>query len=162
MDTTPTTTTMTTQDLVAATTETWNARDRDGYLALYTDDCEIIAPGFTGRGQEALAQFWDMYMSAFPDNRITVLRVVGGNGAEPGVEESVTEATHTGPLEGSDGSVLPPTGRHMSVPFCMVHEQRGGRLAASRLYFDQLEMLTQLGALDEPAAPAASPAAGTP
>jgi hypothetical protein len=35
----------------------------------------------------------------------------------------------------------------------MVHEQRGGRLVASRLYFDPLELLAQLG-VPENAAPA--------
>jgi ketosteroid isomerase-like protein len=135
----------TTRELITATTDTWNARDREGYLALYTEDCEITAPGFTGRGHEALGTFWDVYMLAFPDNRISVLHVVGGAGEEPAAEESVIEGTHTGPLLGADGSELPATGRHMSGPFCMVHEQRDGRLVSSHLYYDQLEMLTQLG-----------------
>ena len=92
-------------------------------------------------------------MTAFPDNRITVLRVFGGDGAEPAAEQSVIEGTHTGPLTSADGSVLPPTGRHMSGPFCMVHDQREGRLTASQLYYDQLELLGQLGALGGAAAP---------
>jgi ketosteroid isomerase-like protein len=159
MNPTSSTTAMSTKDLIGATTETWNARDREGYLALYTDDCEIAASGFTGRGHDALGQWWEVYMTAFPDHRITVLRVVGGNGDAPGAEESVIEGTHTGPLQGTDGSVLPPTGRHMSLPFCMVHEQRGGRLVASRLYSDEMDLLTQLGALDQAATPPASPTA---
>jgi predicted ester cyclase len=145
--------TRSTRDLVDATTETWNARDREGYLALYTDDCEITAPGFAGRGHEALGLYWDVYMTAFPDNRITVQRVLGGDGEAPAAEQSVIEGTQTGPLPGADGSVLPPTGRHMSGSFCMVHDQRGGRLTASQLYYDQMEMLDQLGALRGAAAP---------
>jgi ketosteroid isomerase-like protein len=84
-------------------------------------------------------------MTALPDNRITVLRTAVGDGGALVVEESVVEGTHTGPLVGADGSELPPTGRHVSAPFAMVHELRDGKLVASRLYYDQLEFLAQLG-----------------
>jgi steroid delta-isomerase-like uncharacterized protein len=141
------------RDLIMATTEAWNGRDKDGYLALYTEDCEVRAPGFDGHGRADLAAYWDGYMVAFPDNRISVLRVVAEAGGAPAVEESVFEGTHTGPLAGADGSVLPGSGRHVSVPFCMVHEQRDGRLAASRLYCDQLELLAQIGVPVEAALP---------
>jgi steroid delta-isomerase-like uncharacterized protein len=141
------------QELIEATTRTWNERDRAGYLALYTDDCEITAPGFTGRGHEELGAFYDVQITALPDNRITVLRTaVGDNGALV-IEESAMEGTHTGPLVGADGSELPATGRHLSTSFTMVHELRDGKLAASRLYYDQLEFLAQLGVTAE-AAPA--------
>jgi steroid delta-isomerase-like uncharacterized protein len=133
------------EQLIEATTSTWNERDKDGYLALYTDDCEIVAPGFTGRGHEALSQFWDVQMTALPDNRITVLRTAVGDGGALVAEESAIEGTNTGPLVGADGSELPPTGQHVSAPFAMVHEVRDGKLAASRLYYDQLEFLAQLG-----------------
>jgi ketosteroid isomerase-like protein len=44
---------------------------------------------------------------------------------------------------------MPPTGKHVSAPFAMVHEVRDGKLAASRCYYDQLEFLAQLGVLPE-------------
>jgi steroid delta-isomerase-like uncharacterized protein len=141
------------QELIEATTRTWNERDRAGYLALYTDDCEISAPGFTGRGHEELGAFYDVQMTALPDNRITVLRTAVGDDGALVVEESVMEGTHTGPLVSADGSELPATGRHVSASFAMVHELRHGKLAASRLYYDQLEFLAQLGVTAE-AAPA--------
>ena len=133
------------QELIEATTRTWNERDKDGYLALYTDDCEMTVPGFSGRGHEGLGQFWDVEMTALPDNKVTVLRTAVGDGGALVVEESVIEGTNTGPLVGADGSELPPTGKHVSAPFAMVHEVRDGKLAASRCYYDQLEFLAQLG-----------------
>jgi ketosteroid isomerase-like protein len=137
--------TVDTRDLIRATTAAWNSRDRNGYLMLYTEDCAVQAPGFDGHGREELGTYWDSFMAAFPDNRISVLRVAGGAGDELAVEESVLEGTHTGPLAGADGAVLPASGRPVSLPFCMVHEPRHGLLAASRLYVDQLELLTQIG-----------------
>jgi steroid delta-isomerase-like uncharacterized protein len=141
------------QELIETTTRTWNERDRAGYLTLYTDDCEISAPGFTGRGHEDLGAFYDVQMTALPDNRITVLRTAVGDDGALVIEESVVEGTHNGPLVGADGSELPATGRHLSASFTMVHELRDGKLAASRLYYDQLEFLAQLGVTAE-AAPA--------
>jgi steroid delta-isomerase-like uncharacterized protein len=137
------------QELIEATTRTWNERDRAGYLALYTDDCEISAPGFTGHGHEELGAFYDGQMTALPDNRITVFRTAVGDDGALVMEESVMEGTHTGPLVGGDGAEVPATGRHISASFTMVHELRDGKLAASRLYYDQLEFMAQLGLLAE-------------
>ena len=142
---------MDTRQLIEATTTAWNSRDREGYLALYSEDCEVTTPGFTGRGREALAEVWEQQMTALPDNRITVLRMAVGERDAFAFEESVIEGTHTGPLQGPDGSVLPGTGRHVSSAFCMVHEQRGGHLVAARLYYDPIELLTQLGIPEEAA-----------
>ena len=130
-------------ELIGATTDAWNRRDRAAYLSLYSEDCQITAPGFTGKGHDAVALLWEGNMTAFPDNRVEVLRVVGGNGSA--VEESVITGTHTGPLVQPDGSQLPPTGRRGSVPLVVVHDERDGRLVASRLYYDQLDLLAQLG-----------------
>src|SRR4051812_40844419 len=105
----------------------------------------MTVPGFSGRGHEALGEFWDVEMTALPDNRVTVLRTAVGDGGALVAEESLMEGTHTGPLVGADGSEMPPTGRHVSAPFAMVHELRDGKLVASRLYYDQLEFLAQLG-----------------
>ncbi len=55
------------------------------------------------------------------------------------------EGTHRGPLDNGDGSAVPATGRHVPVPFRMVHRTQGGKLVASRLYYDQVDLLTQLG-----------------
>ncbi|GAA5131018.1 ester cyclase [Pseudonocardia adelaidensis] len=130
--------------LIQLTTDTWNDRDLDGYLAAYHHDCEITAPGFVGKGHQGVTEFWTAFMTAFPDNRVLLPHPIIGAG-DIGVEEPVLEGTHTGVLAGADGSEIPPTGRRISVPAAGVHTARDGRIVSSRFYYDTLELLTQLG-----------------
>src|SRR5690349_21260195 len=129
--------------LIEKTELTWNGRDRDGYLSCYAPDCEITAPGFAGTGHQALSEFWDAYMTAFPDNRVVLSRTVGEG--RNGVEEGRLEGTHTGPLVGGDGAALPPSGKKVIAPFVGVHTEENGLLTSTRFYFDQLDLLAQLG-----------------
>jgi ketosteroid isomerase-like protein len=130
--------------LIQLTTDTWNDRDFDGYLAAYHDECEISAPGFVGKGHQGVTEFWTTFMTAFPDNRVLLPHPIIGAG-DIGVEEPVLEGTHTGVLVGPDGSEIAPTGRRISVPGAGVHTVRDGRIVSSRFYSDTLELLTQLG-----------------
>lgn len=132
--------------LIEKTTDTWNNRDRDGYLACYAEDCEITAPGLVGKGRQGVNDFWDAYMTAFPDNQVVLTTIVSGRSREA-VEEGRMEGTHTGPLVGANGEALPPTGVHIAAPYVAVNTERDGRLTSFRFYFDQLEFLVQLGAL---------------
>jgi ketosteroid isomerase-like protein len=137
---------MTTQQLIELSTDTWNNRDREGYLATYHEDCEITAPGFVGKGRQGVAEFWTVFMDAFPDNRVVLLHAIGNN-SDLGAEESVFEGTHTGTLVAADGSEIPPTGKRVSLGFSGIHSTRGDMLASSHFYFDNLEFLTQLGVM---------------
>ena len=134
-------------DLVELTTTTWNDRDRAGWRECYVEDCEMLAPGVVdGAGGTALLQFWDETMEAFPDNRITVARVVAQGDLL--VEESRIDATNTGPMAGPDGTPIPPTGRSLSLPFAGIHRIDGDRIVSSHFYWDMFDMLGQLGLLD--------------
>ncbi|MHC1562669.1 ester cyclase [Actinomycetospora sp. C-140] len=133
-------------DLLDVATRLWNDRDRVAYRDCYTDDAELVAPGFGGKGHEAVLEFWDENMAGFPDNRVIVDRaVVHGDVL---VEESRFEGTNTGPLAGPDGSPIPATGRSVSVPFAGIHVLRDGRIASTHFYWDAYDMLGQLGLLD--------------
>ena len=96
------------QELIEATTRTWNERDRTGYLGLYTDDCEIIAPGFTGRGHEELGAFYDVEMTALPDNRITVLRTAVGDEARSSSRSRSSRAHTPGRSSAPTARSCPP------------------------------------------------------
>jgi len=69
---------MNAQQLIELSTNTWNDRDRDGYFATYHDDCEVTHPGSVGKGRQGLAEFWSIFMDAFPDNHVTLLNAIGG------------------------------------------------------------------------------------
>lgn len=131
------------KQIVQSTADMWNDRDRDGFLGAYTDDCELTAPGWAGKGREALLEFWSLYMTAFPDNRITIHKIVAEAGSV--AEEGVLDGTHTGPMPGPDGTEIPPTGRRLSGSYTCVHDLDGDKIAMSRFYYDQMDLLDQLG-----------------
>ena len=47
---------------------------------------------------------------------------------------------------------IPPTGKTIDLHFCDVFQVSGGKAIAHRLYFDNVEFLSQLGLMPAPAA----------
>ena len=131
------------KELVQRGTDAWNSRDQEAFFATYADDCEVSAPGFTGKGRQGLTEFWATWNGAFPDNQV-IVRVLFAEGDRV-AEESVFEGTNDGPLPNPDGSQIPATGRRVSEPFSGIHAVRDGRIASTHFYFDQVDLLTQLG-----------------
>jgi predicted ester cyclase len=123
----------------------WNARDEEGFIALYSEKAEIVAPGFTGKGPEGLREFWALWNGAFPDNHISN-RTEVAEGATA-AQISTFQGTHTGPLMTADGRTIPPTGRHVVVPYVLFLTVRGGRAVRAEFMFDQLDLLGQIGLL---------------
>ncbi len=101
------------------------------------------------KGLEGSEAFWHAWQDAFPDNRVTLRAAFGTDDA--GVEEGVFAGTHTEVLRSADGTELPPQGRSVSVPYVMVYGFRAGRVLSVHVYFDQVELLAQLGVLPAPA-----------
>jgi ketosteroid isomerase-like protein len=131
------------KELIERGKDAWHARDQKGFFDTYTEDCELNAPGFTGKGRQGLQEFWSFWMDGFPDNKTRAhLLIADGNNV---AEESEFEGTNSGPLQGPDGTQTPATGRPFSAQFSGIHTVRDGKLASTRFYFDQLDMLTQLG-----------------
>jgi hypothetical protein len=46
---------------------------------------------------------------------------------------------------------IPATNRHVKGPFCLVSEIEGDLYKSQRLYYDQVDMMTQLGLMPAPA-----------
>jgi uncharacterized protein (TIGR02246 family) len=135
------------KDLFQRSTDAWNSRDQEGFFATFADDCEVTAPGFTGKGRQGLTEFWNAWHAGFSDNQVTVrLMVADGDYV---VEESVFSGTHDGPLMSQDGSEIPATGRQVSSAFSSVSTTRGDQIVSTHFYFDRLDMLTQLGLMSE-------------
>lgn len=139
---------MTAAELIEKNLESWNAKDEAGWSALFAHDATLAGPGgLRGSGPEIVATFYRLWQEAFPDNRCRAVRVVDGGSL--GVLEAVFEGTHTETLHAPSGDV-PATGRRVSVPFVNVCEFAGDRYTDFVLYFDQVELLTQLGLVGAP------------
>ena len=125
--------------------ERWNAADRDGWAALYTDDVVYEAPG--GARVSGLAdlkeKYFDALLTAAPDrgSRDVVLVAEGDHV----VEQARYTGTHTGTWRSPNGAEVPATGKRLDFPFVGVFRVKNGKISSIRIYFDQVEVLTQLG-----------------
>ena len=63
---------------------------------------------------------------------------------ENGTLEAIFKGTHTGPLNAPSGTI-PATGKAVEVPFVITMKAGGGKFTSFHLYFDQAELMTQLG-----------------
>ncbi len=129
----------------------FRTRDAEAFSACYTADGEIVSPwGVPLRGHEGARQFLRLWYEGFPD---ATLILTNAYVAGPVVIwEAIFDGTHTGLMRAPNGQVLPPTGRHVRARFANFSTVQGDRIASHRLYWDQVEFLTQLGLMPgEPA-----------
>jgi len=107
-----------------------------------------VEAGATLRGIDEVAAHFQSMSSAFPD-----LEIVVGRQVEEG-DTVVTEmrfiGTQTAPLA-TPQAVLPPSGRRVDLPGCVLHTITDGRITQHVGYYDQMLFLSQLGLVPEPA-----------
>ena len=128
-------------------TEAINNHDADAIAALYSDDAVAIDPFGEWRGKEAIVESWRGFFEAFPDIRGSDERSY--DAGDTAINEWRGSGTHTGPLRTPDGEEIPPTGRRMTLRGSDFITVRGGLITEHRTYFDQMEMLSQLGLIPE-------------
>lgn len=134
---------MNARELMERSVERWNAHDEEGWSALFADNATLTGPGgVRGSGAEIVAMFYGLWQQSFPDNQVRVIRLVAEDAQA--VNEAVFEGTHTATLSAPGGEV-PATGRSVTIPFVNVCEVSGDRFTDFVLYFDQAELMTQLG-----------------
>jgi ketosteroid isomerase-like protein len=130
----------------------FNAHDADAVAALDHPDVVSTVPGPTGRtelrGREAAKGYNQSWFNAFPDARVRSTNdVISGDYI---VQEGTFEGTNTGPWQSEAGD-MPATGRALKGQFCQVIRTKDGKIVESNLYFDQVQVLTQLGLMPAPA-----------
>ena len=121
----------------------WNDHDEASWVDLFGPDATFSGPGGVhGSGTEMAKKFYHIWQDAFPDHHLKTLQIIDGENAV--VLEGVFEGTHTAALNAPGGSI-PATGRQVTVPFVSVLGVAGDRFTGIAVYFDQMELLTQLG-----------------
>jgi steroid delta-isomerase-like uncharacterized protein len=123
--------------------------DFDSGMAVFTPDCVTSDPGGGPMDRAQARTYAEAFKAAVPDARMEIRRVVESPGVC--VVEGTFVGTHTGPLVGPAGE-LPPTGRPVALEYCDVFVERDGLIAEHRIYYDNMDMLGQLGALGDAAA----------
>jgi predicted ester cyclase len=126
--------------------DAFNAHDLEARLAANTDDFELVMPGgLQLRGPEwadVIRAFWE----ALPDATTTWKNHVESGSMIAG--EGVLTGTHAGPFRTPQGEI-PPSGGQIALPYAFIRRVEGGKIASEHLYFDQMELLQQLGAMPQ-------------
>ncbi len=124
-------------------------RDLDAAMATMTDDPYLDhVPVMTGGvGREEVRRFYGQhFIGKWPAD--TVLTPVSRTvGEDQVVDEIVLSFTHDIEMDALLPGV-PPTGRFVRLPFCVVLKFEGGLLAHEHIYWDQASLLVQIGLLD--------------
>ena len=139
------------QDLIRAArgvVDAFNASDWERCKVAFAPDALYDEVGTARRveGADDIIQCLQAWKGAMPDNRGSVTNaLVSGNTV---VLEVTWQGTHTGPLVGLKGTV-PATGKQQTTRTSWVLNFDGGKIKASRHYFDMLSFMQQLGILPQ-------------
>jgi predicted ester cyclase len=120
--------------------QTFGAKDAEAEP--WSADAEMIAPVGQFRGRDQVLGFLGAFWEAFPDVRLEIARLVGEGSLA--AAEGMIIGTHSGILRTPNGDV-PATGRPVKIRWMAMYEVSGDELNFEHLYFDQSELMTQLG-----------------
>src|SRR5487761_1704158 len=113
----------------------FNAHDERALLALHAANIKFEAPGGVHVNTTAEATAYAMrWLKGFPNGKMTVRN------------EITMEGVHSGPFQTPTG-IVSPTGKKVVGKGVQILRVENGQITEARLYFDQLEMLSQLGLL---------------
>jgi predicted ester cyclase len=121
----------------------FNTHDGNAIKTLTAPSARLTAPGdISLQGREAVAGYAIEWLKAFPDARLTVTNeIVSGSWI---VQEYTFEGTHREPLAGPMG-VIPATNKRLLGRGVQVIRFENDLVTDVRLYFDMVQVLTQLG-----------------
>jgi steroid delta-isomerase-like uncharacterized protein len=125
-------------------TEAAFEENQEALKELYAPDAVAETPDQgTVSGREAIAAWFRQFSTAFPDaSWESAHKHEAGNVA---IDEGYVVGTHTGPLEMPGGESIPATGKSVRVRGCDVATVEDGQVKSHRFYFDQMELMAQLG-----------------
>lgn len=136
------------REIMDRVTQAGTSGDAEALRELYTEDAVIETPDQgTITGRDAIVEWFSGFQKAFPDFTYEPLNEYEiGNTA---IDEGAVSGTHTGPLEAPTGESVPPTGKRIRVRATDLATVENGKVTSHRFYFDQMELLAQLGLVPE-------------
>ena len=132
--------------------EAFNSHDEAAIRAQTADDCVFEGPGGVRlQGGDAVTGYAAAWFNAFSDATIEIDTVVvdGDWVAVTGV----FKGTHDGTLSGPNGDV-PATGRRLEGRHSQFVRFADGKSVEEYLYYDQMDVVEQLGLMETAAATA--------
>jgi len=131
------------QKLVARFYEEFDKGNIAAATSAFSREVEIADPGIgTVRGVGRFREYLESFRRVIPDGRLIVQRLYESENAV--IVEGRFVGTHTGPLRGPGGEIE-PTGATVQLRFASVWQIENGAITCHHTYYDQLDLLTQLG-----------------
>lgn len=129
--------------------DAFNSHDEAGMRAVTADNCVFEGPGSVRlEGADASVAYAMGWLNAFSDAKIDVNTVVVDG--EWVAMTGVFKGTHDGTLFGPEGDV-PATGRRLEGRCSQFVRFVDGKAVEEHLYYDQMDVATQLGLVPETA-----------
>jgi predicted ester cyclase len=131
--------------LAAKYNQAFNSHDEAALRSLIAPNARFSAPGDVRlEGKDAVIDYSNSWMKALPDAKINVTNeIVSGPWI---VQEFTFTGTHTGPLTGPMGTIQ-ATNRKVSGQSVSITRYENDLQVETRLYFDVVQLLTQLGVM---------------
>ena len=122
--------------------------DLEAAANLYAPDAVVVTPDQGElRGREQIVQYLKEINDAFPDNSYEP--AYKHESGDTAIDEGYFVGTNTGPLALPTGESVPATGTAVRLRVCDVATVQNGVITNHRFYFDQMDLLGQLGLLPE-------------
>ena len=138
-----------TKEVARRFVEAFNAHDEARMHELNSENTVFEAPGEVHiEGRDAATQYAMAWLNAFPDARFTVKNeLIDGDWV---TQEFIFSGTHEETLSSPNGDI-PATHKKLDGRGVQVFRVEGDTIADTRLYFDQVQVMAQLGLMPEPA-----------
>jgi predicted ester cyclase len=136
------------KELMKTLDNAWNSQDWDTFNERHADNVAVFWPGQADptRGVQNHREESIEFFKMFPDNHLAndPYKILF---AEGDYTCSVADfaGTFKGAMKGLDGKMIQPTNKKFHLEFCTVAYWQDRKILEERLYYDQVEMLKQIG-----------------
>lgn len=124
--------------------QAFNAQDSGETMRHFSPAVTMATPIGALSGREQVGQFFAAFWEAFPDLWLTVEDEIS-HGDKVALRLRC-KGTHLGTLR-TPGGEIPATGRQLDLTMSDHLQVTDGEIVAVHLYFDQMTLLVQLGAM---------------
>lgn len=124
--------------------EAINDQDLNRHSDLISPDFHSEQPGVPApMKQEQDTAYIQSFIDAFPDLHFDFRQTVAQG--DFAVVNWIASGTHTGGLRTPTGDMLPPTGKHATVPGSTTYQFKNGKIVHAWNHWDMVTLLAQLG-----------------
>jgi steroid delta-isomerase-like uncharacterized protein len=120
--------------------EIWNKKNPTLMNELYASNCVVHTPEGELKGTKRLREFYDTYLTAFPDFHIKLDYLIAED------DKVMTAYTFTGTHKGRLMDIS-PTGKQVAVKGMAIGQIAEGKVVEERNLWDTLSLMEQLGAV---------------